>query len=74
MMSRSTCFVQPCPTCGRSLQIRVEYLGREVVCEHCHGKLRAADPQAPQLPHGGTADLLRRADELLESTRLPTQP
>ncbi|HTM54175.1 MAG TPA: hypothetical protein VL175_09105 [Pirellulales bacterium] len=56
------------------MQIRVEYLGREVVCEHCHGKLRAADPQAAQVPHGGAGDLLRRADELLESTRWPTQP
>jgi hypothetical protein len=55
------------------LQIRVEYLGREVVCEHCHGKLRAADPAAPQLPNGGAADLLRRADQLLDSTRLRTQ-
>ena len=25
-------FIQECPTCGRSLQIRVGYLGKQVVC------------------------------------------
>jgi hypothetical protein len=43
-MSPSTYFVQECPTCGRRLHIRVEYLGRRVVCQHCHGALIAADP------------------------------
>jgi hypothetical protein len=42
-MSPSTYFIQECPTCGRRLHIRVEYLGRRVVCQHCHGALIAAD-------------------------------
>jgi len=66
-MSRSTCFVQQCPTCGRSLQIRVEYLGRQVVCEHCHGRFRAADPAGTPDALSDSTSLLRRADQLLGS-------
>lgn len=66
-MSRVTYFVQECPTCGRSLQINVEYLGRQVMCQHCHGRFEA-NQSAPQEPRG--ADLLRRAEQLLESTAL----
>lgn len=71
-MSRSTYFVQECPTCGRGLQVRVEYLGRQVVCQHCHGRFEATDPtnSAPSASNSGI-DLLRRADELLESVRVP---
>jgi len=61
-MSNPTYFVQECPTCGRRLQIRVEYLGRRVVCQHCQGALIAADP-AMRRDCGNT--LLKRADELL---------
>ena len=43
-MPNPTYYVQECPTCGRRLQIRVEYLGRRVVCQHCQGSLIAADP------------------------------
>ena len=43
-MSNPTYFIQECPTCGRRLQIRVEHLGRRVVCQHCQGHLIAADP------------------------------
>ncbi len=71
-MSRSTYFVQECPTCGRSLQVRVEYLGRQVVCQHCHGRFEACDPasNAPS-PSNSGIDLLRRADELLQSVKMP---
>jgi hypothetical protein len=67
-MSNPTYFVQECPTCGRRLQIRVEYLGRKVVCQHCQGKLIATDPASirPNSPADGSA-LLRRADQLLAS-------
>ena len=61
-------FVQECPTCGRHLQIRVEYLGRKVVCQHCQGQLTAADPANVLSDCEASASaLLRRADELLES-------
>ena len=61
-------FVQECPTCGRSLQIRVAYLGKHVVCQHCNGRFEACDPASAAYPpeQSGIA-LLRRADELLQS-------
>lgn len=67
-MSKSTYFVQECPTCGRSLQVRVEYLGRQVVCQHCHGRFEACDPASSVNPLSDSgSDLLRRADQLLDS-------
>ncbi len=67
-MSNSTYFVQECPTCGRRLQIRVEYLGKQVVCQHCQGRFLASDPSNVRLDDATASNaLLRRADELLES-------
>ena len=68
-MSSATYFVQECPTCGRQLQIRVEYLGRTVVCQHCRGRLVATDPAGHRYPaiRQASDELLRRADELLRS-------
>lgn len=64
----STYFVQECPTCGRRLQIRVEHLGRKVVCQHCQGRFIATDPTSLRCgPMESGNALLRRADELLES-------
>ncbi len=61
-------FVQECPTCGRGLQIRVEYLGKPVACQHCQGTFVAAESSSIR---GGPVDqgsaLLRRANELLDS-------
>jgi hypothetical protein len=64
-MSNPTYFVQECPTCGRRLQIRVEYLGRRVVCQHCQGGLVAADPSMRTDRAESKKSLLRRAEELL---------
>lgn len=67
-MSNATYFVQECPTCGRRLQIRVEYLGRTVVCRHCQGQLTAIDPANMRCDCAESSNaLLRRADELLDS-------
>ncbi len=67
-MSNATFFVQECPTCGRRLNIRVEYLGKKVVCQHCRGSLTACDPASNRYGNVLSGDaLLRRADELLES-------
>jgi len=65
-MVKGTHYIQTCPTCGRSLRIRVEYLGRQVACLHCHGRFLACDPESPDynLSDSGLA-LLRRAEELL---------
>lgn len=61
-------FVQECPTCGRRLQIRVEYLGKPLACQHCQGTFVAAESSSVR---GGAADqgsaLLQRANALLDS-------
>ena len=36
-------FYQPCPVCGRSIRMPVQYFGREVTCVHCGGEFRADD-------------------------------
>jgi hypothetical protein len=67
-MSNPLYFVQECPTCGRSLHVRVAYLGRRVVCQHCNGQFEACDPASGAAPpHDSGMELLKRADELLES-------
>lgn len=65
-MSETAYFVQECPTCGRRLHIRVEYLGRVVVCNHCRGKLLASDRPEDPPPSDSGIGLMMRADELLE--------
>ncbi len=67
-MANATYFVQGCPTCGRRLQIRVEYLGRRLVCQHCQGHFQAIDPASarPDYVDRGSA-LLQRANQLLDS-------
>jgi len=67
-MSNPVYFIQECPTCGRRLQVRVEHLGKTMVCDHCHGRFVARDPES--VPRGVVPcsdDLLRRADALLAS-------
>jgi hypothetical protein len=66
-MSKPVYYVQECPTCGRRLQIRVSYLGKRVVCQHCMAEFAAADPAgAPAAPASeSSSSLLLRADELL---------
>ena len=69
-MTHSTYFVQECPTCGRALQIRVEYLGRELTCQHCRGKLEARDPENEFPQTNDSIALLQRADELLSQSKI----
>jgi len=65
-MSQSAYFIQECPTCGRGLHIRVEYLGKRVVCQHCRGHFMACDPEGPHYPPSDSGlALMRRAEELL---------
>ncbi len=64
-MSKPVYYVQECPTCGRRLQIRVAYLGKRVVCQHCLGEFDASDPAGRQdVPSDSSRDILLR-DELL---------
>ena len=66
-MPRTPYFLLECPTCGRALQVRVEYLGRTLACRHCRGEFEAAEPNQPRVPDDSGPELLRRADELLDS-------
>lgn len=64
----ATYFVQECPTCGRNLQVRVDYLGKRVVCQHCKARFEACDPSsAAYPPMESSLSLLARADQLIES-------
>ena len=64
-------YVQECPTCGRSLQVRVEYLGKRVACQHCAAKFVACDPSSNGFDASDSGiSMLERADELIESVAL----
>ena len=59
-------FVQPCPICGRQLEVRVRYLGKEVACRHCGGQFEACDPEAVRVDRSAeSVSDLERADALL---------
>lgn len=67
-MPRNTYFVQECPTCGRNLQVRVQYLGRKIVCQHCSAKFVASEPgDEPGAATASGLSLLERAEELLQT-------
>ena len=67
-MSNSIYYVQECPTCGRNLQVRVDYLGKKVVCQHCGAEFEACDPASPAYPPmDSSLALLVRVDELIEA-------
>src|SRR6516225_8111689 len=69
VMPRSTYFVQECPTCGRNLQVRVEYLGKQVVCQHCSARFEACEPgTAAYAAQNSGLSLLERADQLLQTS------
>lgn len=63
-MSPATYFVQECPTCGRTLEVRVEYLGKRVACRHCRGSF-IAEGIEPSTDAAQALALMQRADELL---------
>ena len=69
-MSWSTYFIQECPACGRRLHIRVAHLGKQVVCQHCQRRFEASDPANAAREESRGIDLLKRADELLETVEL----
>ncbi len=64
-MSGTTYFVQECPTCGRRVQVRVDYLGRGMICQHCSGEFIARDPDNFDYKLDDSDVLLKRADELI---------
>ncbi len=67
-MPTSTYFVQECSTCGRNLQVRVEYLGKKVVCQHCGARFEACDQENSDLMADSSTSVLERADELIRQS------
>ena len=67
-MSNPVYYMQECPTCGRNLRVRVAYLGKRVVCQHCKSQFKAFDESTGEAPpeDSGTS-VLDRADKLLAS-------
>jgi len=65
-MSSTTFFVHECPTCGRTLRVRVVLLGRQVACPHCQARFIAYDPEVGEpADHDSGSWIMKRADELL---------
>ena len=73
-MSEALHYIQQCPTCGRRVQVRLEYSGRRLACEHCHGVFIANASEHDEPVH---EDVLGRVDELLATVsakRVAQQP
>ena len=67
-MAGATYYIQSCPICGRRLQVRVEYLGKQVSCRHCGGQFVARDSRMGRAdPAQATNELLQRAEQLLNA-------
>jgi predicted RNA-binding Zn-ribbon protein involved in translation (DUF1610 family) len=73
-MRTATFFACECSTCGRTLHVRVEYLGKRVACPHCRAEHIAIDPQLrphESSPHIG---VMQRVDHLLQLETAALQP
>ncbi|MBE6425256.1 MAG: hypothetical protein E7029_04585 [Planctomycetaceae bacterium] len=42
-MAASAYFIQECPTCGKRMQIRSQYLGKSLTCPNCMDQFIASD-------------------------------
>ena len=72
-MTQTTFFVKECPTCGRNLQVRIEYLGRDMMCNHCGGDFVANEGLQKPKAEAGDA-MIARIDELLGKDDPPGKP
>lgn len=66
-MPNSVFYVQPCPACGRKLQVRVNYLGKGISCQHCQATFVAQQESRTPSPSESGLALMDRADELLKA-------
>jgi hypothetical protein len=47
----------------------VQYLGKQVICQHCGARFEACDPSSGAYPPPSSSlSLLQRAEELLQTT------
>ena len=63
-MSSSVRFAKVCPTCGRTLQIPVELLGRVVCCHGCGASFRASTAESVQQKN--FEDIDQKVDRLIQ--------
>lgn len=64
-MSSSVRFAKICPTCGRTLQIPVELLGKEVCCHGCGAGFKAnSSDVSTSFP--AAEDIDQRVDRLIQ--------
>lgn len=66
-MASGTYFLRSCPTCGRSLEVRVELLGRDVECVHCGANFTANEASASAHDDLKIEQLLARAQRYIDS-------
>ena len=66
-MASGTCFVRACPTCGRSLEVRIELLGREVQCIHCGATFTARHEEIDHAEDKRIEQALARAQRYIDS-------
>jgi hypothetical protein len=55
--------------------VRVEYLGRQLVCQHCGGQLIASDVEGASSDAVATQSaIMERVDQLIDSVRFRSTP
>lgn len=65
-MSSSVRFAKVCTTCGRSLQVPVELLGKEICCQGCGATLWATTPETSKLVNSFEG-IDERVDRLIQA-------
>jgi hypothetical protein len=65
-MPSSVRFAKVCPTCGRTLQIPVELLGKDVCCHGCGAGFRANAGEI-SAKAGAAEDIDERVDRLIQA-------
>src|SRR6188768_938375 len=61
----SAYFFQDCPTCGRHVRIKAEYLGKRMSCLHCEGEFTATDRDSRfHVPENRSGGLLQAVETL----------
>ncbi|MEL0096449.1 MAG: hypothetical protein VW875_11455 [Planctomycetaceae bacterium] len=54
--------------------MRIEYLGREMMCNHCGGDFIADEGVSPEPQQDAAAPIIARVDALLDGDNTPGKP
>lgn len=66
-MASGTFFVRSCPACGRTLEVRVELLGKNVECVHCRSEFVALEEPNKSQDDVKIDQLLAKAQRYIDS-------